>query len=502
MARKRAKTSRFQNITSRFTSVGERIPVRNTYNKTVAFTQRRPVASFTVAIILLVAVIGIGNYLASPKPEPEVAKAAKSVSVYTLGKTPTVTLQAKIEKQGVIKITALSGGIVSSIPVTEGQTVQAGQSLVNLSSNYNGASLPGLQSALARTQYNNAVETYDTQKDLITKQREIAEKTRENTGDLREMSEDSLEDTRSLLDLNQTSLDDVNAAIEQLEAIPNPDAQQQASLASAEQARLQLQASVTQLRGSIRNLEYTVDEENPPTELAGIQKDITLKQLDLQQKALDLGKETSRLQYNIAAVGESLMHPSSPYAAVVERVHVQVGESVAPGTTLVTISCLDVTASAVVNTPRKFALSISQVEPSQLRINNQNVPVFPNYISSVATDGLLYSIIYSIPETALKNITEEGYIPIEVPIAFSDTTQSTPFIPIDSVYQSQNAAYVNVVQGDTVAAKEIKLGTVYGRYAEVESGLSMGDKVILDRNVISGERISISSEQSSQSTTQ
>ncbi|HRN96616.1 MAG TPA: biotin/lipoyl-binding protein, partial [Candidatus Levybacteria bacterium] len=90
--------------------------------------------------------IGIGSYLSTPKPEPEREQTPRAVSVYTLGKTPTVQLQAKIEKNGVIKITALSGGIVQSIPVIEGQTVKAGQTLINLSTNYNGANLPGLQS--------------------------------------------------------------------------------------------------------------------------------------------------------------------------------------------------------------------------------------------------------------------------------------------------------------------------------------------------------------------
>ncbi|HRN96615.1 MAG TPA: hypothetical protein PLD54_04165, partial [Candidatus Levybacteria bacterium] len=343
---------------------------------------------------------------------------------------------------------------------------------------------------------NNVVQTYDTQKDLIAKQREVAERTRENTGDLREMSQDSLNDTRSLLDLNQNALDDINRTIQQLESIPNPDEQQLANLTQAEQARLQLQASVTQLRGSVRNLEYSVDDQNPPTELANLQKDITLKQLDLQQKALELNKEASRLQYNIAAVGESLMHPSSPYAAVVERVHVQIGQSITPGTTLVTISCLDITASAVISTPRKFALSISQVEPSFLQVDNKNVPVYPSHISSVATDGLLYSVIYAISDDALGTITNEGFIPIEVPLAFSDTTQTTPFIPIDAVYQSQNAAYVNIVNGNKVASHQITLGPVYGKYVEVVSGVRTGDQIILDRNVISGEQITISSEQS------
>ncbi len=469
-------------------------PAVQTYKNTVVRIRKRPVLSFLIALIILVAIIGIGSFLSSPQPKPETAKQPKAVSVFTLGKTPTVMLQAKIEKKGVIKITALSGGIVHSIPVTEGQKVNAGQTLVNLSTNYNGANLPGLQTALARTQYNNIVQTYDTQKDLIAKQREVAEQTRENTGDLREMSQDSLNDTRSLLDLNQSALDDINNTIEQLESIPNPDDQQQANLAQAEQARLQLQASVNQLRSSVRNLEYSVNEDNPPTNLANLQKDITLKQLDLQQKALELNKETSRLQYNIAAVGESLMHPSSPYAAIVERVHVQVGQSVTPGTTLVTISCLNVNASAVVNTPRKFALSISQVEPSILNINNTKVPVYPTHISSVATDGLLYSVIYSIPEQALNSITDEGYIPIEVPIAFSDTVQTTPFIPIDAVYQSQSAAYVNVVNGDTVSSRKIKIGSVYGKYVEVLSGVSTGDQIILDRSVINGERITVISE--------
>lgn len=497
MARSRNKSSRIASLRTAISAPFRKIPFRSTYRKTVVFTRRRPVVSFIAALILLFILIAFGHFLATPKKQPAIQQPVKEVTVYKIGGTPMVKLQAKIEKKGVIKITALSGGIVHSIPVTEGQQVNAGQTLVNLSTNYNGANLPALQTQLARTQYNNTVDTYDTQKDLISKQREVAEKTSANTEELRKISESALTDTRGLLDDNQTALDQINQTISQLEQIPNPTQDQTSALAQAQQAKLQLQSGVNQLRSSVRSLEYQTSTDNPPTKLAELQKDIALKQLDIQQKALDLGREVSRLQYNIAAVGESLMHPSAPFAGTVQRVNVEVGQSVAPGTPLVTISSNTITSTAVISTPRKFAFSISQTEPSKLEVNNNSIDIYPTYISSVATDGLLYSVIYSIPDSLQDKITEEGYLPIEVPISAYNPQPNDPFVPLDAIFQTQEAAFVNVVSGDSVDTKKVMLGTVYGKYVEVISGLSRGDQIILDRNVLSGDHIRITSTQAS-----
>lgn len=215
--------------------------------------------------------------------------------------------------------------------------------------------------------------------------------------------------------------------------------------------------------------------------------------MDLQDKALQLNKDISRIQYNLALLNESLMYPSSPFPAIVERVHVQIGQVVNPGTTLVTISSLETSANAIVMTPRKIAFLISRVEPSLLYVGKKKIPVNPSHISSVATDGQLYSILYNLPKS-IEQITEETYLPIDIPLSASSLDRTTVFIPIDAVYQSQNESYVAVVKNGQVETKKVIIGSIFGKYVEIVSGLRKGDQVVLNHNIISGEKVKIVSE--------
>jgi multidrug efflux pump subunit AcrA (membrane-fusion protein) len=454
-------------------------------------TQKRPFFSFFIALGLLFGLILLGSILSNlGKKETPRATVIKEVSTYKLGEVPTIKLQAKVEKKGVIKIVALTPGIVNQINVQEGQVVPAGTTLVSLASNYNGANAQGVQAQLAGAQYRNAKETYDTQKDIIAKQREIAEQTRENTEELRRISEDALDDTRDSLEYNEDLLERIDDTIETLEALNTDGSQTQAILAARGQ-RSQLASGVSQIRTGLRQAEYSVGTDNPPTELADLQKDITLKQLDVQQKALDLGREVAGLQYTLASINASLMYPSAPFEATVQRIHVQKGQAVNPGTVLATISCLTPKGTIVINVPRNIAHTVSRTEPTKFTLGKADLSLVPTYVSTEATDGQLYAVTYTLPEGYTGNTTDQEYIAADVPIGIISTTSEIPYVPLDSVYQNQEETFVFVIDGSKVKSKKVKLGTVYGRYVEVEEGLDKNDQIVLSRNVVTGDTIKI-----------
>jgi len=53
---------------------------------------------------------------------------------------------------------------------------------------------------------------------------------------------------------------------------------------------------------------------------------------------------------------------------------------------------------------------------------------------------------------------------------------------------------VYVVNNNTVAFRNVKLGNVVGRFVEVNEGLSDGDIVILDRDIVVGDQIKFQNE--------
>lgn len=459
------------------------------YKKTSVYLRSHPFIAFFSALGLLLLIIIIGQVAANlSKTTPEKKEAVAQVDTYSIGTSPTVSLQAEVNQEGVIEIVAQTPGIVQTVHVYEGQHVNAGNTLVSLSSNYQGGSAPGLQAQLARAQYKNVKDTFDTQKEIIGKQREIAEKSNNNTEELRKISDQAEGETSNLISINESVISNLDLAIEQAEQDPTTTPR---DLAGLQGQRAQTQAGLNQIRNSLRSLEYSTDTNNPPTALANLQKDISLKQLDIQGKALELSKEVSKIQYNLALVQASLMNPAAPFSGTVEKVLVSPGQNVNPGTVLAVISSDNPKATLNVMVPQNIAQGVSRAEPSTLHISGKEVKIVPSYVSTVATNKLLYSITYNIPEEYISKVANNSFISIEVPVGYADTLASVPFIPIDSVFQSQTDSYVFVAEKDKAKVRNVKLGEVYGNYVEITSGIKNGDKVITNRNVVEGEKIEV-----------
>jgi HlyD family secretion protein len=465
----------------------------NGVKKVVAFVDRKPFLSFIILLVLLVTAIVIGNLMRQPKEAPKAEKKQpKTVQVYRIGGAPKVRLQAQVEKSGVIQITALTGGVVQQIHFEPGQHITKGQTLVSLSSNYQGGNTFSLQRQIAQTQYNNVVESYDTQKDIIKKQREVAEKTNTNTEELRNITSKSIDETKSLISLNNDILSSLDRNLNQYTAT-NSGGVNDALILSTKQLKSQFQSANNQLNAALRSSEYQANADKPPAQLATLQKDIAIKQLEIQEKLLDLNKEVSRLQLQVARVTEGIMFPSSPFSGTVQRVFVKVGQAVNPGTPLMVLS-QDIEEDpivAIAYAPADIARNVSNIEPSTLYLGNFPYESYASYVTQDAVQGTLYAIYFPIPDSYNQYVTEKGYIQIDVPIGYFDTSAAVPFIPLDAVYQSQDESYVFVVQKGKVVARQVKLGQVYGRFVNVMGGLEKGDEVILDRNVIAGDEVNV-----------
>lgn len=482
----KTKSRIIKTLSPRVTSANKK---RKVYTgKFVNFSRRKPLTSFGVILVILLALIIVSNVLTSPKPKAEeTTLPTKNVEVYTIGESPKITVQAVVEKSGVVKVVALGGGVVQKINVEPGQEVSRGTNLVSMSTNYQGGNVFSAQRQLAQVQYKSVLDTYNTQKDLINKQKELANKSDENADELRRISNDSLSSTRSLISLNNEMLSAAEAAQAQAEANNDPQA-----VAQAKSLRAQLMSANLQLETGLRNSEFSGSDTNPQAELSDISKDIAIKQLDLQQKALDLNKEVSRISVVIAQINEALMYPSAPFSGKVERIYVKEGQVVSPGTPLVQISGNSQSLIAVALLSREMSQGISKAVPSTLRFGKEEFSAVPFYVSTEATDGNLYSAQFSIPEEFSSEVADKGYITIEMPIDFPNTGSTVPFIPIDAVFQTQDQAFVfTAVKGKAKSTKVI-LGEVVGRYVEIKNGLGAEDRVILNRNVINGDPVKIS----------
>lgn len=461
--------------------------IKKLLRKGVLFIDKKPMTAFFAILGLLLFFIVVGSIIRKPKIEKAPTPQVKDVKAYSIGSAPTIKVQAQIEKTGVIKIIAQTPGVVASINVVEGQQVAKGTALVALSSNYQGGNAAGIQREIATATYQNTKSTFDTQKEIIKKQREIAEKTDANADQLRDITSKSVEDTKSLLNLNQEIVSSLQSSLSALET-NNQNGQNDSQILQTKQIISQYQSAVNQLQSGLRNSEYQASSGNPPANLSDLGRDIAQKQFDLQEKALNLSLEVSTLQLKLALIQEASMYPAAPFSGVVERIFVNPGEAVNPGTPIAIVHGAQ-TLKAVVKIPRDIAQKISKVDMARIFINGKNYQSAPMYISTEATDGSLYSAIFEIPDDYQNELSDNEYVTVELPIGFASTSTSVPFIPLDAIYQGTNGSYLFVINNGKAVSRNIQLGQIVGQFAQVTSGLLKGDQIILSRTVINGDLV-------------
>lgn len=494
MANQKNQSGRFGGFFNKVKSFFARIwsGLRFGGGKTRNFIVKHPFPAFFSALAILIILIILGNTIFKPKPvEEKPTNPVKTVHTFNLGTAPKVTVQGKVEKGGVIQIVAQMGGIVNSVNVNEGTAVYKGQVLVNLATNYQGGNALSLSRQIAQNQNDLAQQTYDEQKQTIEKNREVAQKTDENSDQLRDIQNQSLDESRSLLDLNDSIVASLNSNLQQLEASGSGTANSAAVL-QTQSSIAQTQAGINQLRSAIRNTEYTSASDRPPAQLSDLQREITLSQLDVQEKSLEMNKQIAQIQYQLALVNEANMYPATPFAGTVERVFVSPGQSIKAGDVLavVTASSGDtIKVDALVG--ESVAKNLSVTEDSQIVVNNKTISMHPNYISTEATSGQLYSVIFVIDDSYSNLFTDGSYVSVSLPVGTPDSSGIVPFVPIDSVFQTQDEADVYVVQGNKAVVKKVTLGDVQGRFVAVTQGLGQNDQVITDRNVVDGDQIEI-----------
>lgn len=459
------------------------------YHKLINLINKRPITSFLGVLFLLFLIILLGNILSNRQKEQKPQIIVKSVSVYKIGVAPRITVQAKIEKSGVVKITALTGGVIESINVTEGDVVDKGINLITLASNYIGGNAPLIQAALAQTQYKNVLDTFDTQKDLIQKQKDLANKTEDNSEELRNISEQSINETKNLLNLDQDIVNTLDQNLTSYEA-SNSAGQNNALILQTKQLKSQFQAAINGLNQAIKSTEFQSSDTNPPADLARLQKDIALKQLDIQEKTLNLNKEISRLQSVLAGINAEVMHPGAPFSGKIERIYVKIGQAVTPGTPLLLISGDGKEVNAIALISENIAKNVSKTETSTLYFGKTSYDEHPFFVSTEATDNQMFSIQYLVPGEFSKAVADGEYISINIPIGYPDTDRTIPYVPLDAIYQSQDQAYLFVIEKKKAVSRTVKLGQVFGRFVEIVSGLKSGDQVILNRNIIAGDDVS------------
>jgi multidrug efflux pump subunit AcrA (membrane-fusion protein) len=397
-----------------------------------------------------------------------------------------------VEQSGIVQIVALQSGIVNQINVREGDEVRGGQSLLNLANNFLGANIAAVQSRRATLAYEANRENFETSMEIIEARREQVGLQRDNDEAIRDIRRQSRDDTSDVLRLFDNQLRAIRDGINDLENINVLTVQQEQELTGLRSAQSTIQAQTVSLRATIRSTDYELDRDGAAWQLGQSTYELTLRQLEIEERSLELGRQMSALDLQIANINASLMRPTSPFAGRIEHINVRVGDLVGPGQVLMTIAAPNRTSRLAARVDERLISSIDASRSALISINDVLMPLDISHLSSVPTVGATYNVTFDLDALSSSQVTNGAHLEIRLPLI--DSYNHRILLPIDIVYQTTTQDYVLVAElnddGNYIATlQEITLGRIIGSMVEVPFGLTTDSLVIVDRGVMAGEQI-------------
>jgi multidrug efflux pump subunit AcrA (membrane-fusion protein) len=454
------------------------------------FAKRKPILFTLLLLVLLLLLIAASEYARRNSTSTQTSsKPTKKVAMFTVGEIPRISVLGEVTKENVVTLAAQTGGIISSVHVKAGDFVAANQTIATIGSDYQGNVAASVQKSLAGTNYNHLAKTYKDQKEIIAKQKEIAHLSEENSSRLRDIQQDSLSSINEQVSLSESILDDINDSISNLEVMPSSSASAN-TLQAAKSSKAQLLAGLEQLRSSQRQISYQTEDENPPAKIGELTRDITIKQLDLSEKALDLTKQTAALQVRLAQIAENASRPVAPFAGVIEEVYIRPGMMVSPGTPVALLKGKNNAIKVTVHVPVKYATQLNLVESTYAIIDNKQVALPLPYIpQEVGANGQL-SIQFQLGSTELA-VSNRERLSVSLPLGNKSASSVFPLIPMEAVYLGAQEATVLIVQDGKAITQPVVVGNLLGDYVSIVSGLKPNDQIIINRTIVNGEQVEV-----------
>ena len=409
----------------------------------------RRVLKWAAVVIVVVAVTGYGYWTwgRASGPDPTAVAQGQSIRIQpSVGPMEEVlTAVGSLEPLTKIEVLSRTSGVISEVAVQEGDWVEAGQLLVALDPT-------DLELAVTRARAN--------------------------------------------LTSAQASLRKLLAGPSEAELLRRQNAVQQARL---QVERLEVQVA--------QNRRLADQGAVAPTELAQLEQELALARQQLQLAEQELAELTqgpdpddvevakaqvAQAEANLALAEAELTWAQirSPLTGTVLSVDVELGQTIQEGKAVATVGRLDRMRVTVpvheidVNRVRKGLLARVKADAAPGRI-------FEGTVTSVATVGTAQGGIVSFDVTVeLENadgLLRPG-MTVDVEIVV-EQKQDALRLPLEAIFRQNDRDVVLVAQPDgSTRIVPVQVGLTDGRYAEIISGLTAEDTVVIQAGGPSGAR--------------
>lgn len=434
--------------------------------------------------LTLLLIVGLlASRLMQPETEPAAEQASTSLMVetFTVGGTQlNEQTVGAVEQLSSITLVAQAPGPVSKVAVSEGDEVWRGELLSQQASNYAGGNSAAIGAALATKQYQLADETLKSTVETVTKTRELADASRNNTEELRKISASSIEEAKKLQGV-------VGQVIERIQY----DIQNTTDDDIAHGLRQQLisyQGVYNQTTAQLQNLEYATDLDSSPETLANLNKDLVYQSTEIQLKSAEIGLDIARLNMQAAQIAAGMMRTVAPFSGIIERIYVTPGEYVNPGQPIAKLVGSE-DKRVVVRLSGSLAARVDVHAYMQITIDETDLDLTIDHLTGSPTAGSMFEIIATLPEPYASNVYEGSTVDVRLPLLPSLSSDETQFVPLDAVFVTNTDRFVYLLEEGVAVKRSVTTGAIVGSTIEVTSGLSAGELVILNRQITNGQAV-------------
>lgn len=214
--------------------------------------------------------------------------------------------------------------------------------------------------------------------------------------------------------------------------------------------------------------------------LGELKKDRATRRSTLEQNALSLQMST---------VSDAVLKPKTFASGIVQSITVKRGDLVSAGQVIATIRATRGATTIETFLDPKTARIFDATKEAKLQIGDEVIMLRPTYFAQSENENGLFSVLFTLSQDLENKITNGEFLKIALPL--EKDAEALALVPIDAIFQDDKDAWVLVERDGKAVSVAVTLGNLYGSFAEIRSGLTTGDRIILSRAILSGDDVTL-----------
>lgn len=261
---------------------------------------------------------------------------------------------------------------------------------------------------------------------------------------------------------------------------------------SASTGRMLAESDLTSVKNTQSTEQKILDLNKKISEsetTSGRKEDLAKATKKIGSENLDQKLLSAKLNADIARSNEQIFTPFAPFSGRIEAIFVSKGDLVSPGTPIASIAGNAKRSILRAEIPASIALLVDPKGNHRVALpSGQTTSITLTHISANPTTADSFQATFILPDTEARLLGDTTLLTITIALR---NTADTIFIPLSATHIDRDTASVLIDRNETAEHTTVTIGQTQGTFIEVTSGLSLGDRIILDHTIRPGDSITI-----------